>query len=189
MSTEADEELGAVKLDVEESRQGLWGKTKQGFRYCYDNHFNEYDWFMKADDDTFVIVENLKSLLSHYSTDDLIHFGHHFKYLGVSHLPVDVAEDFFQFQGYFAGGAGYVLSKATLRKFVEEGLTNSSMCYPKDDGDEDVRLGGCMRNLKVTHGDSRDEKKLKRFFPFEPKDHLIPSRTYSCGDVAKLDLM
>ena len=84
MSTEADEELGAVKLDVEESRQGLWGKTKQGFKYCYDNHINEYDWFMKADDDTFVIVENLKSLLSHYSTDDLIHFGHHFKYLGVN---------------------------------------------------------------------------------------------------------
>ena len=32
-----------------------------------------------------------------------------------------------------------------------------------------------MRRLKVTHGDSRDEKKLKRFFPFEIKDHIIPS--------------
>ena len=37
-------------------------------------------------------------------------------------------------------------------------------------------LGECMRNLQVKHGDSRDEKKLKRFFPFEPKDHIIPSR-------------
>ena len=36
-------------------------------------------------------------------------------------------------------------------------------------------LGACMRRLKVTHGDSRDEKKLKRFFPFEIKDHIIPS--------------
>ena len=32
-----------------------------------------------------------------------------------------------------------------------------------------------MRRLNVTHGDSRDEKKLKRFFPFEIKDHIIPS--------------
>ena len=35
-----------------------------------------------------------------------------------------------------------------------------------------------MSRLKVTHGDSRDEKKLKRFFPFEIKDHIIPSE---CG--------
>ena len=32
-----------------------------------------------------------------------------------------------------------------------------------------------MRRLEVTHGDSRDEKQLKRFFPFEIKDHIIPS--------------
>ena len=36
-------------------------------------------------------------------------------------------------------------------------------------------IGACMRRLNVTHGDSRDEKKLKRFFPFEIKDHIIPS--------------
>ena len=38
-----------------------------------------------------------------------------------------------------------------------------------------VILGACMRRLNVSHGDSRDEKKLKRFFPFEVKDHIIPS--------------
>ena len=38
--------------------------------------------------------------------------------------------------------------------------------------------GGCMRKLNVTHGDSRDEQKLKRFFPFEPRDHIIPSRLH-----------
>ena len=51
---------------------------------CYDNHFEEFEWFLKADDDTFVIVENLKYLLSNYSTNDPIHFGHHYKYMGVS---------------------------------------------------------------------------------------------------------
>ena len=86
MSTEEDRELGAVKLQVEEGRKGLWDKTKQGFKYVYDNHFEEFEWFLKADDDTFVIVENLKYLLSNYSTNDPIHihFGHHYKYMGVS---------------------------------------------------------------------------------------------------------
>ena len=99
-------------------------------------------------------------------------------------------------QGYFAGGAGYVLSREALRRFVVDGITNSSICEESDKGDEDVNLGkiilhfvcisyssyilfhilgGCMRNLNVTHGDSRDDRKLKRFFPFEPRDHLIPS--------------
>jgi len=54
---------------VEEGRQGLWGKTKKGFKYVYDHHFNDFDWFMKADDDTFVIIENLKSLLVDYDTN------------------------------------------------------------------------------------------------------------------------
>ena len=36
-----------------------------------------------------------------------------------------------------------------------------------------------MRKLNVTHGDSRDEKERKRFFPFTPQDHLIPSTDLS----------
>ena len=37
-----------------------------------------------------------------------------------------------------------------------------------------------MRKLNVKHGDSRDEKKRKRFFPFSPQDHLIPSNEGLC---------
>ena len=74
-----------------------------------------------------------------------------------------------------------------------EGINNKSICHQGDDGDEDVNLGitrnftilsrdnmlvvlagACMRKLDVVKGDCRDEKKLNRFFPFEPKDHLIP---------------
>ena len=91
MSTEEDKELGAIKLDVEEGRQGLWGKTKLGFKHVYENYFDQFDWFMKADDDTFVIVENLKFLLAHYSTMDPLSFGHHFKVLGVrKHFTLEI---------------------------------------------------------------------------------------------------
>ena len=32
-----------------------------------------------------------------------------------------------------------------------------------------------MKNLNVTVGDSRDSEGKKRFFPFHPQNHLIPS--------------
>ena len=160
MSSQEDLALGAVALNISEGRQNLWGKTKRGFQYCYQHHRNEFDWFLKADDDTFMVIENLKDFLKPFNTNEAIHFGHHFKYRG----------------GYFAGGAGYVLSREALRKFTQEGLTNSSICQQSDRGDEDVNMGACMRKLNVTHGDSRDHQKRKRFFPFHPQDHLIPSK-------------
>ena len=75
----------------------LWGKTREAFRYVYWHHFDEADWFLKADDDTYVIMENLRLFLSHYDPQKPQYAGRRFK-------P-------FVKQGYMSGGAGYVVSK------------------------------------------------------------------------------
>ena len=105
MSSEADDDLPSVKLKVGEGRDNLWGKTKLAFRHVYQHHFEDYDWFVKADDDTYMVIENLRYLLKDYNSSYPLYFGRKFK-------P-------YVKQGYMSGGAGYVLSKEALRRFVE----------------------------------------------------------------------
>lgn len=79
MSSTEDAELGTIALPVAEGRNNLWAKTKAAFRYVYENHMDDADWFFKADDDTYAIVENLRFLLYPYSPETPIYFGFKFK--------------------------------------------------------------------------------------------------------------
>ncbi|XP_058458024.1 glycoprotein-N-acetylgalactosamine 3-beta-galactosyltransferase 1-like isoform X1 [Malaya genurostris] len=159
MSTVQDVKLETIALSVNEGRQSLWNKTRAAFRYVYEHHLNDYDWFLKADDDTYVIVENLRYFLYAYSPKYPIYFGSKFRY------PQYVK------QGYFSGGAGYVLSQEALKRFVEQGLHESVHC-PTTFETEDLEMGRCMEYVNVTAGDSRDLFGRKRFLPLEPAFHL-----------------
>jgi glycoprotein-N-acetylgalactosamine 3-beta-galactosyltransferase len=52
MSTETDPEYpDIVAIPVENGRNHLWNKTRLAMKYVYENYGNDYDWFMRADDD------------------------------------------------------------------------------------------------------------------------------------------
>ncbi|KAK7601001.1 hypothetical protein V9T40_008442 [Parthenolecanium corni] len=162
MSSAEDEELPTVALPVGEGRNNLWGKTKEAFKYIHRNYNGTYDWVLKADDDTFVIVENLRLMLSNVDPAKPIYFGCRFK-------P-------FVKQGYMSGGAGYVLSKEAVRRYVEEALIDEN-CRQDSKGAEDIEIGKCLEIVGVEAGDSRDSLGRGRFFPFHPSHHLIPGHT------------
>nr|CAH0107414.1 unnamed protein product [Daphnia galeata] len=154
MSSEKDSILPSVQLPVKEGRNELWGKTREAFRYVWEHHQHDVDWFLKADDDTYVIVENLRYFLSAFNTSQPLWFGHKYK--------TNVTA------GFHSGGAGYVLSKEATKRFVEEGYDNPSICKHDNEGAEDVEMGRCMENLQVLTMDTRDSKGRGRFFPFQP---------------------
>lgn len=166
MSSKEDASLPAVGLPVQEGRDHLWSKTRAAFEYIYKNHLDDADWFIKADDDTYVIVENLRYFLSSQNSSQALYFGCRFK-------P-------YVHQGYMSGGAGYVLSKEALIRFGERGIAQNHPpeCLESNAGGaEDVNMGRCMEALNVQAGDSRDSLGRGRFFPFVPEHHLIPGHT------------
>lgn len=61
-----------VYLDIpEQSRLNLTAKTISTILYANKNLINEFDWLLKADDDTYVLIENLKYFLATKCADDV----------------------------------------------------------------------------------------------------------------------
>lgn len=162
VSTLTDLNLESIGFNVIDDHDHLWGKVKLAIQYVYKNFIDDYDWFYKADDDTFAIIENMRYFVAAYSTDDPIYFGHKFQ------------SEVHRF-GYFSGGSGYVMSRKSIRLFVENVLTNDSVCdrfVGSNVGDEDWNIGYCFDKIGIYAGDSTLNR--ERFLPFDPKAHLFP---------------
>jgi glycoprotein-N-acetylgalactosamine 3-beta-galactosyltransferase len=70
--------IASIK-DIIPGYDHLTQKSTLAFLFAYENYFNDCDWFVKADDDTYLIVENLKAFLSEQSTSEPVTFGYNFK--------------------------------------------------------------------------------------------------------------
>lgn len=156
MSSTSSDDFPTIGLGTKEGRSELYLKTIRAFQYIHKHYINQADWFLKADDDTYIVMENLNLMLSNYTPDQPIYFGKLFK-------P-------FVKQGYMSGGAGYVLSKESLQRFIEG--FRKGVCSHKSPV-EDLELGQCMENMGVIAGDTRDSENRESFHPFTPDYHLF----------------
>uniref|UniRef100_A0A1B6MEE4 N-acetylgalactosaminide beta-1,3-galactosyltransferase n=1 Tax=Graphocephala atropunctata TaxID=36148 RepID=A0A1B6MEE4_9HEMI len=154
-----DSSIPVEKLVSDEGKLKNWELMKAAVRHVYIHHLETHDWLLRVDDHTFVVVENLRHLLSKYNSSDALYLGCRFKK--------------YVKQGFMSGGAGYVLSKEAVVRMVREGISQE-ICNTGNEGIEDVEIGKCMEKLGVTPVDTRDSLGRGRFFPFSPETHLIP---------------
>ena len=69
------------------------------------NEYNDFDWYLKADEDTFIFIDNLRQFVADKNASLPVTYGYDFK------LKVE--------QGYHSGGAGYLLSLKLKSNFIQ----------------------------------------------------------------------
>ena len=88
---------------VNDSYGMLTNKVLLTYKYLY-NKYNDYDWYLKADDDTFIFVDNLRQFVADKNSSSPVTFGYDFK------VYIE--------KGYHSGGGGYLLSTKMFSNLV-----------------------------------------------------------------------
>ncbi|XP_078676087.1 glycoprotein-N-acetylgalactosamine 3-beta-galactosyltransferase 1-like isoform X1 [Branchiostoma floridae x Branchiostoma belcheri] len=162
ITTKSHDFLPTVVINVTEGRDSLLQKSIHAFKHVYQHHLDEADWFFKADDDTYVIMENLRHFLSDKNPEEPVYYGFRF-----NSIRPDTKN------GYMSGGAGYVLSKEALRRLVTQGMDDPRKCRLHSKAPEDLEIGRCLEKAGVTAGDSRDEEGRQTFHCLSLQDHVL----------------
>ena len=90
---------------VNDTYSKLTDKVYVTVKHLY-NKYNDYDWYLKADDDTFIFMNNLRKFVSDKNASLPVTYGYDFKL----YIP----------QGYHSGGAGYLLSNTAMLKLGDK---------------------------------------------------------------------
>lgn len=73
---------GAYGLDIPDGREHLTAKTMKAFNLAYSKFKDDVDWYLKADDDTYFVMENLRHLLSQYDPSKPSYIGKYIRICG-----------------------------------------------------------------------------------------------------------
>jgi glycoprotein-N-acetylgalactosamine 3-beta-galactosyltransferase len=155
MTTEHVEDLNTVELKLwgPEGRDKLWTKSKLAWLHVYEHYRDTHDWFMKADDDTYVVFDNLREFLSQYNTMEPHHFGRRFQ-MGQ--------------KSYYSGGSGIILSKEALLRMgnaFPDAEADGWSGGPRGTGPEDLLTSVSLAPLGVKTVEAVDKHGRQLFFP------------------------
>lgn len=138
-------------------------KTLLSLLHIYQNYIKDYDWFFKGDDDTYVIIENLRHFLRRRPSNISFYYGYTAK-----------TPDRF----YASGGAGYVLSQQALIDFGKDILSDDKKRRSCTfDEAEDVNLAYCLARANVFVTNGLDDQRLERFHPMTFQEHFMGNFT------------
>ncbi|KAL7539051.1 hypothetical protein ACHAXR_009004 [Thalassiosira sp. AJA248-18] len=183
-SNQTDESIGAVEIpNTRHDYDGLWRKHTDTLRYFIAHGMTEtYDWFLKCDDDTYVVVENLRSYLMLPEIEALrktrqLYLGRRLS------LPSSQEDNKFipkklknQFQfvspegkwTFNSGGAGYAMNPLFVQNIAAK--LETELCLNGTETPEDMALAFCHVWEDGNLFDTRDLFGRERFQPVSPSD-------------------
>ena len=125
MSSKEDKDFPAIGLpNTKEGRGHIEFKSKMDWKYIHEHYINDYDFFVKVDTDTYLVVENLEFLSDKDPTKP--------HYYGHLYTPKN------RNLTYPAGGPGVILNQKALRLLVTEALVKHEQCWPYNQGDTSI---------------------------------------------------
>jgi hypothetical protein len=129
----------------DESYQNLWQKVRNIWSYIQKNYVNHFDFFHLGGDDMYLIVNNLRHLVSNPYTS---HSDMHDR-------PLFLGQWIRQKNGYYVGGGpGYTLNRVSLNRLVNDILPT---CFPHTRASSEDRLISlCFRSAGIVANDTRD---------------------------------
>lgn len=80
-SSEAPHSQYTLQLPVHEGLSHLTAKVRLALSIAYNTFNDEFDWVLKADDDTYVIMENLRHILAKEEPTQPLYMGFQMKVL------------------------------------------------------------------------------------------------------------
>jgi glycoprotein-N-acetylgalactosamine 3-beta-galactosyltransferase len=140
-----------------EDSKNLYPKMLKVWESVYSKFKDQGDWFLKADDDSFVVVPNFKNYVSSNFMDLEIprYIGRRFRLNGNS-------SDLFN-----SGGASYASNAKALSMVVEQVSNRKNYLCSLLHGPEDAYLSLCLKSIGVLPEDTRDSLGRERFHPFK----------------------
>ena len=138
-----------IYVRTHENKRRLTNKVLRSFDYLYQHFWNQFDWILKADDDSYILVENLRHLLSHYNPSEPGYLGYHMK----MHMR----------NGFMAGGGGYVISKGAFQKLAKKCFQPIRCHRVGLDLNEDVAVGLLLQSVNVSVLSSLDRRGRETF--------------------------
>ncbi|XP_065346935.1 glycoprotein-N-acetylgalactosamine 3-beta-galactosyltransferase 1-like [Cloeon dipterum] len=156
ISTKYDAALPTTNVKIAEGKNLEWAKMEGAFNYLHETRLKDFDWVVKTDHESFIVVENLRTMLTSYSPDDPIYFELSY---GVNDNTTG------------SNTASYVLSRESVIRLVIEGYNGSKHadCSGKD---IKTQLGSCFKALKLKQESTRDELNRRRCLPFHQAEDL-----------------
>ena len=137
--------IPVVSLDgVDDAVYPPQKKSFMMLKYMHDHYLDDYEWFVRSDDDVFIHGDRLGTFLRSLNSSSTLYLGQagqgaHEEF---GRLGLDASDN------YCMGGTTMIFSRETLRKMVP----HINYCIKHlVSTHEDVEIGRCVRKFAGTH--------------------------------------